>query len=377
MKRATQFIIMVFIIGSFVNIGLSQDTGNPFAGYWKTERGTIIKIEGDQGTCVYTPVISWKEFVGKVVIKNIRQEDDEWIADEFLLPGGKGLWAQIRWDYQDTMIVRQVTFQGKPVLSYYEKTDAFGQETKPIVPMHAFEIGLNLGYFEYEEPDFNVEWDGFMYGVIGSYTYHNKVMLNTSLEYTQGDLDYDGFVQFDGLAPLKEDAEDWIIEWRALLGPDFTSNGHLITPFVGVGYRYWNDDVEGPFSYEREVEYLYTPIGIKTICALSDNWTWGISTEYDLFWGGKVKSHLSDLFYGLNDPEVDQNAGDGYGLRFSLRFNRAFANSSALSIEPYITYWDIDDSDPELLTFLGVPIAIVREPENETLTYGLRIGWQF
>ena len=124
MKRATQFIIMMFIIGSFVNIGLSQDTGNPFAGYWKTERGTIIKIEGDQGTCVYTPVISWKEFVGKVVIKNIRQEDDEWIADEFLLPGRKGLWAQIRWDYQDDMIVRQVTFQGKPVLSYYEKTDA-------------------------------------------------------------------------------------------------------------------------------------------------------------------------------------------------------------------------------------------------------------
>jgi hypothetical protein len=94
--------------------------------------------------------------------------------------------------------------------------------------------------------------------------------------------------------------------------------------------------------------------------------------------GGKVKSHLSDLFYGLNDPEVDQNAGDGYGLRFSLRFNRAFANSSALSIEPYITYWDIDDSDPELVTLFGAPTGVaVVEPENETTTYGLRIGWQF
>ena len=105
---------------------------------------------------------------------------------------------------------------------------------------------------------------------------------------------------------------------------------------LGAGH----DDVEGPFAYEREVEYLYTPIGIKTICSLSDNWTWGISAEYDLFLGGEVKSHLSDLFGGLNDPEVDQDFGDGYGLRVSLYFDLALANNSALSIEPYFIYWD-------------------------------------
>jgi hypothetical protein len=256
---------------------------------------------------------------------------------------------------------------------------AFGKDTKPVVPMHVFEAGLNFGYFYYEEDivGANVEWDGLMYGVIGNYTYHNQIMLNTSLEYTQGDLDYDGFVQFDGLAPLEEDAEDWIVEWRGLVGYDFTSNGHLITPFAGVGYRYWNDEIDGPFGYEREIRYLYTPIGIKTVSPLPGSGTWGIAAEYDLFWGGDVKSHLSDVFGGLNDPEVDQDSGDGYGLRVSLYFNLAFANHSALFIESYITYWDIDDSDRATLTVFGTPIGFVFEPENETTTYGLRMGWQF
>jgi hypothetical protein len=61
---------------------------------------------------------------------------------------------------------------------------AFGEETKPLVPMHAFKIGVNLGYFDYEEQDFDLEWDGFMYGVIGSYTCHDEIMFHTSLEYT-------------------------------------------------------------------------------------------------------------------------------------------------------------------------------------------------
>jgi hypothetical protein len=252
---------------------------------------------------------------------------------------------------------------------------AFGQETEPVVPVHAFEIGLNLGYFHYEEEELDVDWDGFMYGLIGSYTYHNVIMFHTSLEYTQGEIQNDGATQ-EG-TPLREDADDWIVEWRGLLGYDFTCKGHAITPFLGIGYRYWNDDIDGPSGYEREVEYWYSPIGIETISPLSGAWTWGVAAEYDFFWGGSVKSHLSDFAAELNDPEVDQDSGDGYGLRFSIHFKRSFANNSALSVEPYVSYWNIDESDIATLTFSGVPIAFVIEPSNETLTYGVRVGWKF
>jgi hypothetical protein len=123
MKRASQVLIIALIISCCVGIGLSEDIEIPFDGYWKTARGTIIKIEGDQGTCVYTPVKSWKRYVGDIVIRNIRQKNDKWIADEFVLSGRKGLWAKIEWDYQDNVIVRRLTFKGTPVSSYYEKTD--------------------------------------------------------------------------------------------------------------------------------------------------------------------------------------------------------------------------------------------------------------
>jgi hypothetical protein len=110
-----------------------------------------------------------------------------------------------------------------------------------------------------------------MYGAIGSYTCHDEIMFHTSLEYTQGVIDYDGATP-DGTS-LKEDADDWIFEWRGLVGYDFTPSGHLITPFLGVGYRYWNDEIDGPSGYEREITYWYSPIGIETISPLSGAWT--------------------------------------------------------------------------------------------------------
>ena len=40
---------------------------------------------------------------------------------------------------------------------------------------------------------------------------------------------------------------------------------------------------EGYGGVEREIKYWYSPLGLKTYSQLSDNWTWGMSVEYDLF----------------------------------------------------------------------------------------------
>jgi hypothetical protein len=124
MKRVTQFVFVMFIVFSLADTGLSQDQDNLFDGYWRTERGTLIRIEGDQAVMVRTPVESWKEFVGTVVARNIRQEGGKWIADEFLLPHGEGIWKEIEWDPQGDIIVRRLYFEGTPVVSYYTRTTA-------------------------------------------------------------------------------------------------------------------------------------------------------------------------------------------------------------------------------------------------------------
>lgn len=241
-------------------------------------------------------------------------------------------------------------------------------ETSAEISKHSLKVGLEIENFEYNEPSLGVTIDGPMAGIVGTYSYqfNPKGIFSTSIRYSAGNLDYDGSTW--GGTPLKADTDDSIFEWRALIGGDF---------FIGIGYRYWNNDSNALGSYKREIQYLYSPVGFRYNKPMSENWTWGIKGEYDIFWGGKVKSYLSDVNPGFNDPEVDQDAAGGYGLRFSLRFDRKFAQNHTLSIEPYIRYWDIDTSSYAPLTFNGALVGSVYEPANDTTSYGVRVSFGF
>jgi hypothetical protein len=261
------------------------------------------------------------------------------------------------------------TVQQEDGVMKINKTKKFGL----MLPESSFNIGFDTRYIDYEEEGL-MEEEGWMYGIVGSYIYHgnNKLMFETSLSYVFGEIDYDG--QTESGTPLKADTNDWIFEWRGLIGKDYRlRDSGIATPFIGVGYRYWNDDIDASGGYEREIQYWYVPIGVKTIGTLIGNWTWGVSIEYDLFLSGEVKSHISDIHPAFNDPENDQDFEDGYGVGLALQFNRKLSDNYGFSIEPYIRYWDIDESDISTLTEYGIPIAYLVEPENETTVYGLRL----
>jgi hypothetical protein len=230
-----------------------------------------------------------------------------------------------------------------------------------------FKIGPAFHSFNYEEPGL-MELDGSLYGVIGSYMHRisDGLGFTLSLSYAFGsDTDYTGSTW--GGTPVTAKADDYIVEFRGLLG---YSNF-----FAGIGYRYWNNWVKATGGYEREILYCYVPIGIEASSPLSEKWTWGIQAEYDYFVQGKVYSYLSEAIDGYNNPEVDQYGG--YGYRFSVEFKRELTNLHALSIEPFYIYWDIDESDPALLTQYGVPKGYVIEPENETENFGIQVNFYF
>ena len=168
-----------------------------------------------------------------------------------------------------------------------------------------------------------------------------------------------------------------ILEFQSLIGGNIHIGKSKVTPFIGFGIRYWNDTIMGAGGYEREILYYYSPIGVQMVSPLSDSWFWSLNAEYDLFWKGQVKSHLSDVDPGFNDPEVNQNFGDGFGIRFSLQFKNKISEKFSWYIEPFFRYWDVGDSDTAILAFNDVPIALVYEPENNTTSYGLYIGFEF
>jgi len=217
---------------------------------------------------------------------------------------------------------------------------------------------------------------GFLFGVMGRYAYNRKaVMLGCSLEFAAGILDYDGST-WSG-TPVNADSNDFLFEFRTVVGGNLHKRKTKITPFIGLGLRYWNDDLQASGGYEREILYLYSPIGIKFTRPLSTRWSWGFSGEYDLFWKGWVTSHLSDADPGYNDPKNHQSFGDGFGVRFSFQFRNHISEKLSWCIEPFFRYWDVAQSDYAPLTLYGAPAGYVYEPENNTLSYGVTVGFGF
>jgi hypothetical protein len=249
-------------------------------------------------------------------------------------------------------------------------------EAKSKSTKHDFTVALVGAHFDYHEPGIMNE-TGLIYGLAGTYTYHydERLTLSAELEIMTGSLDYEGYS--NNLVAIT-DTDDNLIEFRVIAGYSFLVNrSYLITPYIGNAYRFWNDDIQGTGGYKRRIEYWYFPVGIKMMSPLSDIWTWGMTIEYDIFWGGEVRSRLSDVYSEWNDLDVNQDFWGGYGARVSFQFKRKYTKSHDLFIEPFIRYWDIEKSKLGFLIENGVLQRALSEPENNTTVYGLRLGLAF
>lgn len=243
-------------------------------------------------------------------------------------------------------------------------------------PKHEVEVGTEISYIKYEEPDVSVKDTGMMFGIVGSYAYHDKLMLKLEGKWSYGQVDYDGQLS-DGTPYTISGINDYMLEFRGLVGQDFfVSETVAVTPYIGFGYRYLNDDPSfDPAGYERESNYFYSPVGIEAIAQMEDGWSLGGTVEFDIFWAGIQKSHLGDFFAGLDTLENDQK--EGYGVRGSIRIRRQSDGFDFL-IEPFIRYWNIAESETTPVTYSGKPIGIVGyEPSNNSIEIGSKIAARF
>jgi hypothetical protein len=230
---------------------------------------------------------------------------------------------------------------------------------------HIWEIGPEISYIEYREPDIMSE-KGLMYGIDAAYSYHNGVMIKVAGRFSYGQVDYQNSVTFNNI-------DDIIFEVRTLGGYDFKLSKSLtMTPFIGLGYRYLRDDMAGRTSpagsekgYLRESNYYYSPIGIEAANVFDNGWSAGAIIEYDYFGKGKQKSNFSTAVAGYNDVENEQNSG--YGLRGSIMIKKKTARLF-FAIEPFIRYWNIDQSEIQNLT----DYETILEPKNESTEIGVK-----
>ena len=246
---------------------------------------------------------------------------------------------------------------------------------QPVVKENTFEVSPEIYYHHYEEPDF-AKNSGILYGAAAAYEFHKAVYARAEARAAFGQVDYSS----NGTGTM-ENIDDWLFEPRAVGGYDFAiENGVLLTPFFGFGYRYLNDDsagrstTTGARGYERESNYFYSPIGLSALVSNESDMKLRVSAEYDLFWTGRQKSHLSDAIAGFNDITNDQS--DGFGLRGSVGIEKT-GKTADWYVDSFVRYWNIEDSDLQTVTFNGAAIGQGFEPANETYEVGAVIGVRF
>jgi len=245
--------------------------------------------------------------------------------------------------------------------------------TNAVVGNKAFEAGLDVSYLTYNEP--NVKTKGTMYGLAGSYTYRDNVMLRAELRAAYGGVEWDG-TTLAGTRVTAGDSLNLLGELRGLGGYDFAVfTSSVLTPYVGIGLRYVNNDVL-PKPYERESYYFYSPIGVALETNLGKGWSLGEKAEYDYFWWGYQTSHPMDALPGLsNDIVVHQR--NGYGARGSVALEKRYKNM-VFKVEPFLNYWKVERLSPRTLPYVGSPTGFVwQEPGNNSLEVGIGLRVRF
>ena len=247
-----------------------------------------------------------------------------------------------------------------------------------------FDIGAEVYRYEYEEPGL-MEQKGMFYGIRFGYTDHTWVsdspqsapadgglMFRADGRVAFGQVDYDGGIvdlNTNTVVPYSiDDIDDWVFEGRLLLGGDLLRRSALHTVYAGIGYRYLNDDTSfDPAGYGRESNYLYVPVGYLFGTCNETGWSFGFGAEFDVFIVGNQRSYLSDVGPAFSD--VDNRQNSGYGYRASVKLQHK-STKGILVVEPFIRYWDIDDSELSFENF-----GAVFEPANETTEVGLSVLW--
>jgi len=251
-----------------------------------------------------------------------------------------------------------------------------------LAPTFKIILSTSISSFHYDQPEMGSS-DGNFVGVYLSSTWHIKsLMFSGELEHIYGNPFYEGkLYSFENDQLEKSDNKrttnyDRITELRLLSGLDFISNNRLLTPYIGVAFYRWRDEYSGNESYRKSPIFYYAPIGMQVTLPIDHKWSCMLRLEYDLIFGGEVKTHLSEAYSDANDPENKIEFGDAYGLRFSADFKAKVTQDFTFLFQPYVLYWKVHETDSTTAKY-GDQRFEFDEPESDITIYGIRIGLEF
>ncbi len=270
----------------------------------------------------------------------------------------------------------------------FERVDGTKKQDLGVRKAHTFDLGYEPYFYQYWE-SIPIKITGMMNSYYANYAYRpsesnplNNTVVNTYLfdfRYAFGKATYKG-------SGVSKDEENYNMEIRGMLGKDYLlMDDVLFTPYFGFGYRYlYNvaNDIrtsDGHYGYDRRSYYYYLPLGFKiNVPHLQGPWSAAFNGEYDIFLRGVQNSDLNAVspYAGVNYPNLSNRQTGGFGIRGSVRLMYSTPKLD-FYLEPFMRYWNIDDSEiktetsPDGTSFTGL------EPHNTTKEIGSKIGLQF
>ena len=243
------------------------------------------------------------------------------------------------------------------------------------VEIPKFELSNEISLISYKEPGV-MKQSGIMSGIAGAYTYSDEIVFRFELRLLYGLVDYTSTS-----TGSMDSIDDILFEFRAITGWNLSPDEEcIILPYFGYGYRYLEDNSQGRITttdhlgYKREANYYYAPIGLSIIKQTNNGFTIQTNIEYDLFLIGIQKSYLSDAIPGRSDLANKQKIGYGYKASLSIEKQYSYLD---ISIEPYLMYWNIGQSESADITDSGIILGYGYEPKNYSTEYGLKVSLCF
>jgi hypothetical protein len=244
------------------------------------------------------------------------------------------------------------------------------------------QVALTLSSYAYKEPSLGVKMEATNAGIeyFGTYKHTENLFSLYSVDYNNAGIT-SSKVKYTGSGTKSSVPQDYI-NLKAAIGHDFIYDDFILSPYVGFGYRYLDQDLTGTTStgavgYTRKSTYQYIPIGIIHKKNLDSNAKLETTLEYDYLIVGNQRSGFDGFNGGSYSgfSAVNNKQKTGYGINLTVLYKK-----DNWGVGPYFKYWDISKSETVTSSYYSGSTKYnytAYEPKNQTNEYGVKFTYSF
>lgn len=189
-------------------------------------------------------------------------------------------------------------------------------------------------------------------------------------------VDYQGYTQAG--FPVATRTYEKIIDFYSHIERPFQIANQIdYSLYVGLGYRYWERDIQSTataYGLLETYQWGYGLMGIRKEVAMTQSSAW--SFDYRLVYPINPKMEIDA--HTLFDKKVIYLSGQ-VGDQVSIAWRYSFYNRLNMTIQPYVERWRFNHSQTEVMTRQGIKMGYIIEPRSRTIVQGVMIylGYAF